>query len=296
MKTFETEEQYLEELTQYIRKELFPHEQKELDEGLALLKISFIEYFYLGEPLFNGDEFPFLTSNELPEKFSKLKLKKNVFQLTEEEEEVFEKFSNLTMKFPKIIQDFISKNFSSGLAIEYSKNVLQCTEILYDRFEEDLDADKVEKHIVKRKRQIADLEELNRKEKNKEKKLIWNNIYDLSKFSIELKEKEIISNHIEFVNIFANQSSCILRKEKVDFFVVLMYELIKKKPSVILTGKDSSRGVLTIIDTLFRDETTIITKTISFTKRHNRICLNGPNYDKIKEKVDLFLKNHLHKV
>ncbi len=296
MKTFETEEQYLEELTQYIRKALFHYELKSLDDGLALLNMTLIELFHKGDYLFD-EEGPILKSSELPRIFNNSGLSEKVFSLNEQEKVVFENFGELiSLKFPKIIQDFVAENISTDIALEFSKNTLRNTEVLYERIEEDFDDDKIEKYIVKRKRQIENLEELKRKEKNKEKKLVWNDIYDLSKFSIELKEKEIISNHIEFVNIFANQSSCTLRKEKVDFFVVLMYELIKKKPSVILTGKDSSRGILTIIDTLFRYETTIITKTISFTKRHNRICLNGPNYDKIKEKVDLFLKNHLHKM
>jgi len=298
MKTLATEEQFLEELEQHVRKSLFPHQLTILEKGLALQKITFAEFFIKGEQQSIGNNLLILKSDSLPEQVKNLGLDlEEVDKFTDDEKIIIEEFGKLiTFRIVKIVTDFIAENLGTEAAIEYASNKLENLQVLYEAFEEEVDDNQIEKFIIKTKRQIEELKELNRREKSKIKRIVWNECYDLNRFSIELKEKEIINNHLDFVNIFTNQNICILRKEKKDFLVVLMYELIKKKPFVILTEKNSNRGVLSLIDNFFRDETTPITKTISFTKRHNRICENRVKYDKIKEKVDLFVENHLSKV
>jgi len=295
MKSLETEEQYFEELAQYIRKALFPHELKVLDDGLALRKTTLIEYLLIGKQLNDGDDFLVLKSNSLPEQVVKLIDVEEVYNFTDEEKIVVDEFGQLiTFKIVKIVADFIAENISTEAAIEFSKNSLENLEVLHERFEEELDGDKIKNYIVKRKKQIQVLEELNRKEKNNDKKLIWNERYDLMEFSIALQDKEIIGNHLEFVNIFKAQNICTVKKKKIDFFVVLIYELIYNNPDVILSGKKSGKGVLSIIDQYFRDDSTPVSKKISFRNRHNRFYKKGQKYDEIKSKAVFFLKNHLN--
>lgn len=293
MKPTETELEYLERVEKFIRKALFPDQLKILDDGLALFKISLIEIFQKSDKLFDG-EYPVLKSSELPELLYKTGLADRLYTLNEEEGIVCDKFSQLIqMHFPRIIEEFISEDISKDAAIMASKSILQTTEMLYDTFEEHMDSEKNEKQIVKRKRQIAELEELNRKEKNSVPKLYWNDAYDLNNFSRALKDKKIINNYLEFINIFKSQSICTIRNEMADFFVILIFKLLLTKPEVIKSGKKSGKGVKAIIDKFFRDDSIPVSKPISFRNRHNRIIQKGLEYDKLKEKAGKFLENHL---
>lgn len=296
MEQIETEEQQFERLVQFIRRALFPYEIELLEKLEFILNMSLMEILLSGIPFLTAEP-PIIKSADIPELLNKTGLYAKIANLNKEESIIIEKFGlTVALKIPKIIEEFFAETMNNKNALEFAKNDLQNKEIFYERVEEDLENDKFEKYIVKRKRQVEILEKTVEVERIKKSKLIWNDLYDLNKFSNELKEKDVICNALDFINIFTNQNLCTLRKEKKDFFVVLVYELIKKKPCVILTGNDSSIGVRTVIDTFFRDETTPITKTISITKRHSRICENRLKYDKIKEKVDLFIKNHLCKV
>ncbi len=296
MEQIETEEQHFERLVQFIRRALFQYEIELLEKVEFIFNMSLKEILLSGIPFFTADP-PIIKSADIPELLNKTGLYAKIANLNEEEKNIIKEFSlTVALKIPKIIEEFFAETINNKNALEFAKNDLQNSEILYERLEEVLENDKFEKYLVKRKRQVEILDKTVKSERVKKTKLIWNEIYDLYKFSNELKEKDVIGSSLDFINIFTNQNICTLKKENIDFIVVLMYELIDKKPSVILTESNSSRGVLTILDTFFRDETAIITKTISFTKRLNRIKRNDLKYDKIKDKVDLFLKNHLHKV
>lgn len=294
MKIFESEEQFLEELKQYVLKSLFPHQLKLLEQGLTLKRTTLTNILLNTGQQSNGNNLLILKPNSLPEQVNNLGIDLEVDKFTDDEKIIIEEFGKLiTFRIVKIVTDFIAENLGTEAAIEYASNKLENLQVLYEAFEEEVDDNQIEKFIIKTKRQIEELKELNRREKSKIKRIVWNDSYDLNRFSVELKEKDVIDNHLEFINLFTNQTICTLKKENVDFFVILMYELIDTKPDVISSGKKSGKGVKSIIDKFFRDDSIPVSRIISFRNRHNRIIQKGQEYDKLKAKVDNFLKNHL---
>lgn len=294
MKIFESEEQFLEELKQYVLKSLFPHQLKLLEQGLTLKRTTLTNILLNTGQQSNGNNLLILKPNSLPEQVNNLGIDLDVDKFTDDEKIIIEEFGKLvTFRIVKIVTDFIAENLGTEAAIEYASNKLENLQVLYEAFEEEVDDNQIEKFIIKTKRQIEELKELNRREKSKIKRIVWNDSYDLNRFSVELKEKDVIDNHLEFINLFTNQTICTLKKENVDFFVILMYELIDTKPDVISSGKKSGKGVKSIIDKFFRDDSIPVSRIISFRNRHNRIIQKGQEYDKLKAKVDNFLKNHL---
>lgn len=287
------ENQYFEKMEQFIRKSLFPHEIELLDQVLIILKMTLLDVLLKGKELFK-EQPPTIKSTEIPDFLNKIGLWDKIATFNEEEKIIFEKFGQtVAYKIPKIIEEFFAETLNEKNALEFSKNSLQNYETLFERVEEELEDNKFEKYLVKRKRQVEILEKTVQEETSKKIKLVWNDRYDLKKFSEALNDKGIVNEPLEFINIFKNQSVCIIKKEMIDFFVVLIYELLKRKPAVILSEKKSGKGVKSIIDLYFRDNSIAISKTISFRNRYNRIVQRGLEYDKMKEKVNKFLNNHL---
>ncbi len=171
MDQIETEEQYYERLVQFIRKSLFTYELDVLEKCLTLLDMSLIEIVLKGSKVFAAQN-PIVRSADLPDILNKLGIADKMSRMNEQEKIMFGQDGLLlALKFPKIIEEFFSESIDNNNALEFSKNSLQNIEIGHERVEEDLNDNKIEKYLVKRKRQVEILDKTVKEEKIKDQYL-----------------------------------------------------------------------------------------------------------------------------
>ncbi len=214
-----------DEVERILTNALLPYEQENLKKGLSFLGLTFQEYFFCKDQLIMDEADAKINMLELSSHSLISRINEKLANATLEQIALFDKFNLTVLNVLFLNTKFLQEIGQEQVAIAGYESILKNNEELRKRFLQEFPEEKLGESFIRMKEELDEL-------KNSKGKLIWNgNPIVLKRLSEELANKNITEHIHDFSNVFDFQNTCVIKKSEIDFFLVLMYNLVFEKDS-----------------------------------------------------------------